>query len=198
MGEHISNWGPLIKSAKKGEQKAVAELVNRSHKLLFVYLLHLSKNRQLAEDLTHDALLKALSSLDQLKEAEAFMGWVKAIARTQYLDWTKACANSSNHMPIDEIVNESALIQGPSVSPENIAAMRVLQMLSEEDRSVLILADIQGCSYAEVSQVLEIPEGTVKSRLFRARERFSSIYEGTNQGSRSSLEKGTSRQKRGV
>lgn len=176
MSEKL-DWNKIIPLVLKGDRSATTELIEITQESLFVFCFHLSKNKQLAEDLTHDTYLKALTCLHQLKEPGAFMGWLKAIARSLYLDYIKSAAQSRTHVPLDEALD----LQGPSrLTAEQLSALEVLQTLSEEDRTILILIDIQEVSYSEASQVLAIPEGTVKSRLARAREKFSKKYNGTN------------------
>jgi RNA polymerase sigma-70 factor (ECF subfamily) len=177
----------LIHGALKKDAKAISQLIEASQKSLFTFCYFLTKNKQLAEDLTHDTFLRALTCLEQLKNPEAFLGWLKQIARSQYLDYVKSAAQSQPHISSDELEVENLSTLGLGSDPDQMTALAVLQKLSEEERSVLILADIQEYSYSEIAEIMKVREGTVKSRLFRARERFAEIFNGTNQPSESSL-----------
>jgi RNA polymerase sigma-70 factor (ECF subfamily) len=174
-----ASWRSLVQAALQNDSKAINELVLQSQSSLFTFCFYLTKNRQLAEDLTHDSLLRALGNLKQLKNPDAFIGWVKQIARFQYLDYLKAAENARTHVDAEDASERGELRVEPGVTVEQIATLQVLHRLSEEDRAVLILSDIEEYGHAEVAEILKIPEGTVKSRLSRARVRFAEIFIGT-------------------
>lgn len=183
------DWKNIITRARAGENAAISLLIDQTQKNLFQFCYHLVRNKQLAEDILHDTYLKALSNLHQLKNEEAILGWLKQIARSQFLDLVKSSAYKN------EIFTESwSEIDHRSVGfDQNVQmdVMKILSQMSEEDRLILVLIDIQESSYEEASIVLNLAEGTVKSRLFRAREKFSILFEGTKKQVRSSeLSKG--------
>jgi RNA polymerase sigma-70 factor (ECF subfamily) len=177
----------LIKRAVQKDSEAISELIEVSQKSLFTFCFFLTKNKQLAEDLTHDTFLRALTSLAQLKNPEAYLGWLKQIARSLYLDFLKSAAQSQPHISSDDLDAEDLSTMGLGLIAEQMTTLNVLQKLSEEERSILILADIQEYSYSEIAEILKVREGTVKSRLFRARESFAKIFNGTNRVAESSL-----------
>ncbi len=185
MANKSSSWDVLVPAAKKNDSAAITELIEQTQKSLFTFCFHLTHHRQAAEDLTHDTYLKALRSLHQLESPSALLAWLKKIARSLYLDLLRSSEGSlaSSVISLEALSHsETGLAQEICTEEnkeENTAALQVLKKLSEEDQVILILIDIQGCSYQEASQVLEIPEGTVKSKLSRARQKFSSIFNGT-------------------
>jgi len=184
------SWTILIEKARRKDPQALRELVVRTQQSLFVFCLHLSHDKHVAEDLAQETYLKCFQSLSTLKEPEAIVGWLKSIARHLFLDLAKSASFSSRHITWEELqTQEDQLNQGLLAwvtTPEQLAAVQILQQLEEADRTILILIDIQECTYVEAAQVLGIPEGTVKSRLFRAREKFSALYVGTKQQPQSS------------
>jgi RNA polymerase sigma-70 factor (ECF subfamily) len=180
------SWTEIVRAVLDQNPQGANELVVRAQKPLYVFCYHLTHNKQLAEDLTHDTFIKALTSMHQLQNPEVIMAWLKTIARSAFLDYLKASSQSQTHVQIEDAVSEDALKMNPRCTEEQMTAMQVLQMIPEEDRAILVLIDIQECSYEEASQVLGIPEGTVKSRLSRASDKFSSLYDGTNVQARSS------------
>jgi len=183
-----SSWSSLIAGVLSKNAEATRELIEKSQKPLFTFCFHLTHNKQLAEDLTHDALIKALTSLHQLREPEAFPAWLKRIARSLFLDLKKSAAQSNQHLSWESLSPKDLdSLHIKHSDPDQIAALQVLQGLEVDDRLILILIDIQECSYQEASEALEIPVGTIKSRLFRAREKFLSVFEGTKPLSGSSL-----------
>lgn len=196
MNENQTNWRDLIHAAKAHESAAVTELIERTQKALFSFCFYLVKNREAAEDLAHDTYIKALRSLHQLEKPEAIVAWLKQIARSLNLDRLRSSKHektmslqdfSELERSLDESVDafDKAPLVSQQVPPaatpltDRLAALQVLQQLSEEEQAILILIDIQGGTYEEASQVLDIPEGTVKSRLSRARQKFSLLFQGT-------------------
>lgn len=174
----------LFKRISKGDESAVNELVLQTKKNLFQFCLHLTRDRQLAEDILHDTYIKALSSFSQLKNPEAALGWLKRIARNLHLDYIKM-ASTRNEMTVENPEDFGLQIAEPGTGLQ-MDVIRILYSLSEEERLILTLIDIQECSYDEAALVLDIPEGTVKSRLSRARAKFSELFEGTKKETRSS------------
>ena len=122
-----------------------------------------------------------------LKNRDQFVAWIKKIARNLYLDYLKS-AQTRNQVLVEDY-DSVGLDQSVEISDSQLDTFKILNLLSEEDRTILVLIDIQECSYSETAQILEIPEGTVKSKLSRARDKFSDIYmkqNGTNSGAKSS------------
>jgi RNA polymerase sigma-70 factor (ECF subfamily) len=184
MSEDKINWLEIINRIKANEQKAFAEFVDLTQKNVFQFCLHLTHNKQLAEDILHDTYIKAFDSIDQLKNENSVLAWMKQIARFLYLDYVKSSAHKN------EVFTESWEELDTRTNNESAGLQRdvlkILNQLSEEDRTVLVLIDLQECSYEEAALTLEIAVGTVKSRLFRAREKFSLIFDGTKKQSQSS------------
>lgn len=184
MEKQKINWGDLIKRINDDDAAALSELVDHTQKNLFQFCLLLTRNKQFAEDILHDTYIKAFSSIFSLKNPDAIIAWLKQIARFLYLDYIKSSAYKN------EVHTESweslDLRETDDKTGLQMDVLKILNQLSEEDRTLLILVDIQGNSYVEAALTLKIPEGTVKSRLFRAREKFSSLYDGTKKQHKSS------------
>ncbi|HEX8978902.1 MAG TPA: RNA polymerase sigma factor [Parasulfuritortus sp.] len=131
----------------------------------------------LAEDLAQESLTRALDRSDQLKDEAALESWIFAILNNCWRDYLRCCKNC---VDIDEI-DES--VWAHDVTPERLYAshqaanriQRAIARLPVGQRQVLTLVDIEECSYAEVAAVLEIPVGTVMSRLSRARQALKNI-----------------------
>jgi RNA polymerase sigma-70 factor (ECF subfamily) len=180
------NWEEVFRDILKGDRDSTALFLFKAQQPLFTFCLHLTRNKQLAEDLTHDTLLKALTNLAQLEKPNSYAAWLKSIARSKYLDILKSPSHLQNQVPLDDVSLREFQTLNFTERENSIAAREVLQMMSEEDRTLLILIDVQETSYAEAAQVLEIPEGTVKSRLSRARAKFTLLFNGTKSQSKSS------------
>jgi RNA polymerase sigma-70 factor (ECF subfamily) len=168
----------IIKNILAGDRASFGDLIEVTQKPLFTFCFHLTKNKQLAEDLTHDTYLKAHSHLKELKDASQVLAWLKKIARNMHLDFVKSAANKTNVSVED--YNEFQANDFESATTSQIDTLKILSKLDQDDQLILVLVDLQECSYAEAAQVLEITEGTVKSRLARAREKFSELFENKN------------------
>jgi RNA polymerase sigma-70 factor, ECF subfamily len=125
-------------------------------------------NPALADDLVQETLTKALQKSDQLRDAKASEAWLYTILANCFRDHFRRQRET-------EEVNEDKLVQ--ESTPEDVSSeyeivtkvRQAIGKLSEGQRQVVTLVDIEGFSYVEVSNILEIPIGTVMSRLCRAR-----------------------------
>lgn len=184
----------LIEAYKAGDQGAADQLVDLVQDKLSQFCIYLSGDRHLAEDLCHDALIRALTSIDQLQNADVFLAWVKKIARNLFLDFKKAAAQSKVHVTAEDSI-EVEQLEGVGLSDDQLDAAKTLQKMSEADRTLLILIEVQGLSYQEAAEVLETKEGTIKSRLSRAKQKFVEIYGTISQDESSSSQAGSAAKK---
>lgn len=126
----------------------------------------------LADDMAQDALAKALARQDQLREEAALEGWLFSILNNCWRDHLRGRRDVANIEDVDE------MILAHEDSPENQYASRqatqrvrlAIASLPVAQRQVITLVDIEECSYAEVASILDVPVGTVMSRLSRARQ----------------------------
>lgn len=140
---------------------------------LFRVALMWCHNRSLAEDLTHDALTKALARQRQLKDADKLRPWLFGILANLWRDHLRRLTAR----PTDDIDAVDATWLMDPHTPEMAASQMQLvtrvrgaiAALPLGQREVLALVDLEGCSYAETAAILDVPTGTVMSRLSRAR-----------------------------
>lgn len=126
----------------------------------------------LADDLAQEALARAIDRAGQLKDEAAFEGWLFAILNNCWRDYLRRCKDCVDVADIDEA------ILSHDATPEHLYASRqagsrvraAIARLPVGQRQVLTLVDIEEFSYAQVAAVLDIPVGTVMSRLARARQ----------------------------
>ncbi|HTY98449.1 MAG TPA: RNA polymerase sigma factor [Rhodocyclaceae bacterium] len=128
-------------------------------------------NRAVADDLVQETLSKALTRAGQLRDAEAFHGWLLAIMANCCKDHYRRGRDAED---IDELADHLAADDGtPEDDYEQNQIVRcvrqAVQQLPVGQRQVVTLVDLEECAYAEVAAILEIPIGTVMSRLSRAR-----------------------------
>lgn len=148
-------------------RSAVADLRPDLYRLAYAWC----HDAALADDLVQEAVEKALGGLRDLRDEAALKGWLCRILANCHRDWLRRRRDT---VDVDEI--EIAVEDGPEQSAERarlVASVhRAMSSLNDDQRKVLTLVDLSGLSYAEVAAALELPIGTVMSRLSRAREQL--------------------------
>lgn len=126
----------------------------------------------LADDLAQEALIKALSRSDQLRDAQALESWLFSILNNCWRDSLRGRRDFADVEDLDEaIVDESPSPEQRYASRQTVQRVRqAIATLPLGQRQVITLVDIEECSYAAVAAVLDVPVGTVMSRLARARQ----------------------------
>jgi RNA polymerase sigma factor (sigma-70 family) len=157
----------LIAKAKSGDKEAFALLVKRYKDIVFRYSYGMLADRMEAEDVSQEAFVKAFYSLSKLDNIYAFASWLKRIV-------SNLCYDRIQKLKKTNVVS-SELIE--TQISNNDMERRDLRMtieeamgnLSPEHREAIVLREIEGYSYDEISGMLNIPLGTVKSRISAAR-----------------------------
>ena len=176
--------GPLVAGAVTGDAEAFRTLVERHQRRILALLQRLCGCPEQALDLAQETFLAAHRHLASFRQESRFSTWLHAIAVNQ------ARAAARRHRPVawldaagPEGRSQAAEPEaaGPAVSAglerEELAARigRALDRLDERFREVVVLADMQDASYEQIAEILEIPIGTVRSRLHRGRTELRSI-----------------------
>ncbi len=127
------------------------------------------RNRALADDLVQETFLRALRHLGQLRDVSAMDAWM---ANILFDCWRDHLRRQRHHEDIATLAeHEELAYETEEQQSETLARVRAaIARLPEAQREVLILVDLAGCSYAEVTLMLDVPVGTVTSRISRARE----------------------------
>ena len=123
-----------------------------------------------AEDLIQDTLERALLRLDQWREGEDPCKWMLSILHNLYVDGLRRRSRRPLHVGLESVGASTFAPAADGVSGGDVD--RALQLLNVGQREVLLLAGVQGLTYAETADVLGIPIGTVMSRLARGRDRL--------------------------
>jgi RNA polymerase sigma-70 factor (ECF subfamily) len=128
----------------------------------------------LADDLAQEAIIKALLRLKTLKDERALRAWVFRIMTNCYRDWGRGQKDVVDVEEIDLPGEES-----PEIQTDRDRVVRdvrhAMSQLSDDHRQVVTLVDLEGFAYAEVSEILDVPIGTVMSRLSRARSQLRKL-----------------------
>jgi RNA polymerase sigma-70 factor, ECF subfamily len=173
VGEDVNDDAQLISHALAGNSAAFGQLVTRYQDRLYNTLVHLVGSTDTAYDLVQDAFVQAYLKLETFQRSSAFYTWLYRIAVNRAISHRR---RSRPHVSIDaapagrEVVDHR---EPPSARLEQqeraCEVRRALDTLSDEHRSILVLREIDGASYEEIAAVLELPIGTIRSRLHRAR-----------------------------
>jgi RNA polymerase sigma factor (sigma-70 family) len=168
----VSDLHEIISQAKKGDQDAFRKLVTAYKGTVFRHAFALLNDRMEAEDVTQEAFVKAYYSLPKLENEYAFVSWLTKVVTNLCYDKNKKM-NKKKAMESEELIENVVIPKGPSPIDRTVAKISMkeaLQKIPIDQRNALILKEIQGYSYLEISELLKIPLGTVKSRINAARE----------------------------
>ncbi len=180
----------LVQKAREGDQKAYAELLGRYRDAIYFMLLKMVNNPSDAEDLTIEAFGKAFKNIGQYTPNFAFSTWLFKIATNNCIDFIrkKRAATISLDQSNDDPETTTVTIQSDTLDPEahminsqKVKLLReVVNKLKPRYRTLVELRYFKEYSYEEISQELELPIGTVKAQLFRARELLFNILKSTS------------------
>ncbi|MFC2080161.1 RNA polymerase sigma factor [Bacteroidota bacterium] len=182
----------LVEKALKGDQQAYAQLLGKYRDAIYFMLLKMVNNPVDAEDLTIEAFGKAFKSIDQYTPNFAFSTWLFKIATNNCIDYIRK--QRGNTVSLDQTVDDddnltpSTLIQSDTLDPEEnmINDQRIKLMhdivakLKPRYRSLIELRYFKEYSYEEIAENMDLPIGTVKAQLFRARELLLNIFKNTD------------------
>lgn len=195
--EHLSDKAKqdlvLVEEAKKGKQAAYAELMDRYRDSIYFTMLKMVKNTDDADDLTIEAFGKAFNRLEQYSPSFAFSTWLFKIASNNSIDFIrkKRIQVTSMDSGFSNSDGESIQIDARStgLNPEEtiihgqrIDHMRLLvSKLKPKYRELVEKRYFEEMSYEEIAEEMNLPLGTVKAQLFRARDFLASMIEKTKE-----------------
>ncbi len=178
----------LVRRLKARDENAFREMVRTYQDQVYNLVYRMLGNHEEAEDLSQDVFVTVFKSIDKFRGDSKLSTWLYRIAANQCKNRYKYLARRQFHAakPLDELSERDAAgrdggpvmpLQAQISEPDKIvegkrleeAIQREIAALEDEQRLLVILRDIQGLSYHEMATITELPEGTVKSRLHRAR-----------------------------
>lgn len=175
----------LVARAQLGNDSAYEELVRRYQQRIYGLCYHLTSNHEDATDLAQDAFVKAWKALRTFKGDSSFYTWVYRIAYNSVLNHLKQRRYRTPHLSLDDLdfnaEHTPDLVELVSEkTPRREAGLVELQKrlneamlkLSPEHRAVVTLHDIQGLAHDEIARIMDCNPGTVRSRLFYARQQL--------------------------
>lgn len=166
----------VVEKVIDGDAASYELLIRKYQSKLFSTVLHMVKNRELAEDIVQESFLRAFRKLDTLNNRSQFYPWIKRIALNMALNHFE---KEKRVLDVETEDDESSFFENiaSGESPEELTLKeemkRYVRMfvdsLPDRLRVVIILREVEDMSYEEIAEMLNIPLGTVRSRLFNAR-----------------------------
>jgi len=179
----------LVKKAQNGDVRAFEELVKKYEGKVYGLASRMLAFSEDANDAAQEAFIKAYRSLKNFRGDAKFSTWLYRITNNVCLDYIRK--NSRRELPLEiEGDPEEGGARAPDiVSDVNVEKLaedgefralvqRAINKLPEQHRTMVLMRDVQGLGYTEISEMLGLPEGTVKSRINRARGRLKDIFMG--------------------
>lgn len=180
----------LITAVLAGDSNSFRPLVERYQGRLFAMVCGMVRNPEDARDITHLTFVKAWQNLKSFRIDSSFYTWIYRIAMNQAIDHVRrnkrrktsafdeavgARDEDGTMLEQHHVDNPARALQRKELHEKIYAA---LDELSEEAREVILLREVEGFSYKEIADTMNIPEGTVMSRLFYARKKLQAILKG--------------------
>lgn len=175
----------LIDRYLSGDVNAFNELMDAHEDRVFAICLRMLRDRESALDATQETFLTVFRKADRYQAKAAFSTWLYRVAVNTCYDQMRRTRRKradrlpETHDPVD--IRSTDAFDAADLRP---TIEQALSNLNEEFRSTVILVDLQGMSLEQASEILEVPQGTVKSRLFRARKQLAEELGNLGEGPR--------------
>ncbi len=171
----MSNDAQLIEQTLAGRSAAFGELVRKYQDRLFNTIAHVAGNTEDARDIVQDAFVQAFLKLESFQHNAAFYTWLYRIAFNVAMSHRRARRPTVSIEQARE--NAGAEPADTSDNPETVLLRKercqqvrnAIARIKEEYRAVIVLREIDGCCYETIAEILDLPIGTVRSRLYRGR-----------------------------
>jgi RNA polymerase sigma-70 factor (ECF subfamily) len=177
----------LVDRARHGDLKAYDELVRRYQERIYATVYHMTSNHEDANDLAQESFVKAFQALKSFKGGSSFYTWLYRIAVNKTINFLKQRKNRQ-HMSLNDLDfnvehNPDLVALISDKTPRRDAGLSELQeklnaallKLSDSHRLAVVLHDVQGLSHEEIAKVMHCNIGTVRSRLFYARQQLQAL-----------------------
>jgi RNA polymerase sigma-70 factor (ECF subfamily) len=165
----------LIRAAREGDAEAYGSLVRKYQQRLCTSLTYVCGSQADAQDAAQEAFLRAYLNLRNYSGASAFYTWLYRIAVNAAISQHRRRRLPASHEHVhagsrNEPPDQSEPLDERLLRQEQAAKVQqALAKLSDEHRTIVVLREMENCDYAQIAQILNLPVGTVRSRLYRAR-----------------------------
>jgi RNA polymerase sigma-70 factor (ECF subfamily) len=176
--------GDLVRRARHGDLDAYDELVKRYQERIYATIYHMTSNHEDANDIAQEAFIKAYQALKSFKGGSSFYTWLYRIAVNKTINFLKQRKNrqhfslndldfnAENDPDLVALVSDKTPLRNVGLSELQKKLNESLHKLSEPHRMVVVLHDVQGLSHDEIADIMDCNIGTVRSRLFYARQQL--------------------------
>ena len=177
----------LVRKARQGDLAAYDDLVRRYQERIYATIYHMTSNHEDANDLAQETFIKAFQALKSFKGGSSFYTWIYRIAVNKTINFLKQRKNRT-HMSLNDLDFNAehdpdfvALVSDKTPRREaGLAELQeklneAMQKLSEPHRLVVTLHDVQGLAHDEIAEIMECNIGTVRSRVFYARQQLQAF-----------------------
>ena len=174
----------LVQRARSGDLVAYDDLVRRYQERIYATLYHMTSNHEDANDLAQDSFIKAFHALPSFKGGSSFYTWLYRIAVNKTINFLKQRKNRA-HMSLNDLdfnaehdpdlvalVSEKTPRREAGLAELQEKLNEAMRKLSDDHRLVVTLHDVQGLSHDEIAEIMDCNIGTVRSRLFYARQQL--------------------------
>jgi len=174
----------LVRKARRGDLNAYDELVKRYQERIYATIYHMTSNHEDANDLAQESFIKAFQALNSFKGGSTFYTWLYRIAVNKTINFLKQ-RKKRQHMSLNDIdfnaehdpdlvalISDKTPFRNAGLSELQKFLNEALLKLSEPHRMVVVLHDVQGQSHEEIAEIMGCNIGTVRSRLFYARQQL--------------------------
>jgi RNA polymerase sigma-70 factor (ECF subfamily) len=161
----------VLRKAQRGDERAFTIIVRTYEQPVFNYILRLTGDRALAEDLTQEVFLRVYQGLPSFSLRSRFTTWLFQVTKNRVLDELRALERRPRALVALEDVPPLEVVDAPVERAETIGAVwRAVEALNPDLKMALLLRDVVGLSYTEIAESLEVTLATVKWRIYKARE----------------------------
>lgn len=164
--------GVWVARCLNGDTAAFETLVRRYQRVLYTVAIRLTGNPEDARDVTQNTFIRAYERLETYDPARRFFSWIYRIAVNESLNLLRV---RRPHEPLEDTVEADAMADPVERQQMGERVQQALKALSKEYREVIVLRYFGELSYEEIGETIGLPEKTVKSRLFSARQRLAEI-----------------------
>ncbi len=183
----------LARLAAKGREMAFRELLSRYERPVFSLVYRMVRDRTLAEDLSQEAFIRAFNAIKSYKPRYKFSSWIFKIANNHTIDYlrkrkldTVSIDGSPHARTSEEEAQTRLVVESHEEAPDRYVEAKELGgqieeaigMLRPEYRTAVLLRHVEGYTYEEIAEIMELPLGTVKTYLHRARAELKGLLTG--------------------
>ena len=174
----------LVRHARRGDLSAYDELVKRYQQRIYATIYHMTSNHEDANDLAQDSFIKAFQALKSFRGGSSFYTWIYRIAVNKTINYLKQRKNkhhfslndidfnTENNPDLVALISDKTPVREVGLTELQKKLNEALMRLSEPHRMVVVLHDVQGQSHEEIAEIMDCNIGTVRSRLFYARQQL--------------------------